>query len=170
VIGIIGTNYGATTCWERWNGWVSGSTGGYANTGVGTWSSFNELWNASVGEWVWRTVAGINPDDVNPGFKNVIVYPRPGGGITNCSAVFNSIRGAIRSSWTNATSTYALSVNVPANATASVFLFGVTNLANITESGVAATNTVGLLATPVITNSTALFQIGSGSYIFNVNF
>lgn len=168
--GTIGTNYGATTCWERWNGWLSGSSGGYANTGVGTWSSFNELWNASVGEWVWRNVAGINPDDANAGFKNVIVYPRPGGGITNCSAAFNSIRGTIRSSWTNATSAYTLSVTVPPNATASVFLAGATNLASITESGVAATNTVGLLTTPTITNGTALFQIGSGSYTFNVSF
>jgi alpha-L-rhamnosidase len=117
-----------------------------------------------------KKVFGTNPDETNPGFKNVIVYPRPGGCITNCSAAFNSIRGTIRSTWTNAASTYALSVTVPPNATASVFLLGATNLANITESGVAATNTVGLLAAPVITNGTAFFQIGSGSYIFNVAF
>jgi alpha-L-rhamnosidase len=168
--GTIGTNYGATTCWERWNGWVSGSRGGYANTGVGTWSSFNQLWNASVGEWVWRNVAGINPDDNSPGFKNVIVYPRAGGGITSCLASFNSIQGTIRSSWTNAASNYTLSVTVPPNATASVFLLGATNLANITESGGAATNAVGLLSTPVVTNGAALFQIGSGSYLFNASF
>jgi alpha-L-rhamnosidase len=168
--GIIGTNYGATTCWERWNGWVSGSIGGYANTVQGTYNSFNELWNASVGEWVWRNVAGINPDDTSPGFKNVIVYPRPGGGITNCSGALNSIRGTIRSSWTNTPSTYALSVSVPANATASVFLIGATNLASITESGSPATNAVGLLSTPVVTNGAALFQIGSGSYLFNASF
>jgi hypothetical protein len=115
--------------------------------------------NASVGEWIWRNVAGINPDDSNPGFNNVIVYPRPGGGITNCSAAFDSIHGAMRSSWTNAASTYTLSVNVPANTTSSVFLLGATNLANITERGLAATNAVGLLAPPVITNGAALFQI-----------
>jgi alpha-L-rhamnosidase len=126
------------------------------------------LWR--LGEWVWRDVAGINPDNNNSGFKNVIVYPRPGGGITNCSATFNSIHGTIRSSWTNAATNYTLSVTVPPNATASVFLVGATNLASITEGGLAATNAVGLLSTPVVTDGAALFQIGSGSYLFNASF
>jgi alpha-L-rhamnosidase len=117
-----------------------------------------------------KKVFGINPDETNPGFKNVIVYPRPGGGITNCSATFNSIHGTIRSSWTNAASNYTLSVTVPPNATASVFLLGATNLASITESGLAATNAAGLLCTPVVTNGAALFQVGSGAYLFNASF
>jgi len=168
--GVIGTNYGATTCWEHWNGWLSGSRGGYFNTSLNGYNSFNELWNASVGEWVWRNVAGFNLDETNPGFQNVVIYPRPGGGITNCSASFNSIHGTIRSSWTNGTSTYALSVTVPANTTASVFLSGATNLASITENGLPATNAAGLIITPVVTNGAALFQIGSGSYNFYVTF
>jgi alpha-L-rhamnosidase len=166
--GTIGDNYGATTCWEHWNGWISGLGGGYGNSGAGKWDSHNELWNASVGEWVWRTVAGINLDASNPGFKNVIVYPQPGGGITNCFAGFNSIHGTIRSSWTKTASTHTLSVTVPANTTASVFILGATNLANITESGLVATNAVGVLYPAVITNGAALFQVGSGIYCFDV--
>ncbi|HEV2211344.1 MAG TPA: family 78 glycoside hydrolase catalytic domain [Verrucomicrobiae bacterium] len=162
--------YGASTCWEHWNGWVSGTGGGYASLGPGTYNSFNELWNTSVGEWIWRVVAGINPDDNNPGFQNVIIYPQPGGSITNCSAAFNSIHGAIVSAWTNAPTTYTLSVTVPANSTASIFVVGSTNLANITESGTGSSNFVGLLSSPVITNGVALFEVGSGSYDFKVSF
>ena len=49
-------------------------------------------------------------------------------------------------------------------------LSGATNLTGVTESGSAATNAVGLLAAPTVGNGAALFQLGSGSYRFNVNF
>ena len=56
------------------------------------------------------------------------------------------------------------------NGPGALSLLGATNLAGITESGSPATNTIGLLGTPVVSNGAALFQIGSGSYRFNVNF
>jgi alpha-L-rhamnosidase len=163
-------SYGASTGWEHWNGWVSGTGGGYGRSRTATYNSFNELWNTSVAEWVWTIVAGINPDDNSPGFENVIISPQPGGGITNCFAVFGSIHGKILSTWATTLTNYSLSVAIPANTTASVFIVGATNLAEVTESGMPASNAVGVLALPTLTNGAALFQVGSGSYSFNVAF
>jgi len=89
-----GTNsYGATTCWEHWDGLVSGTNGGYYS--FFPYNSFNHFWAGSVGEWIYRNIGGINPDDSAPGFQNVIIEPQPGGGITNAFASFNSIRGPV---------------------------------------------------------------------------
>jgi hypothetical protein len=44
------------------------------------------------------------------------------------------------------------------------------DLAGITEVGLPATNAPGLLSRPAVTNGAALFQVGSGSYMFNVSF
>ena len=160
--------HGFTTCWEGWNTYISGAgtdKGYYPNNSL---SSFNHLPFGAVGEWIWEVVAGINLDDSNPGFKNVIIKPQPGGGITNAYASFNSIHGPITVSWTNdlSTTTFSVEATVPANATASIYLLGATNLDTITESGNRAINTSGLLAVPKVTNGAALFEVGSGSYRF----
>lgn len=168
--GIIGTNYGSTTMWERWDGWKSGSDGGYNSD----YSSFNQVWNGAVGEWIFKVIGGINPDDCNPGFKNIIIYVQPGGGITNATTAFNSIHGPISTSWTNtiAASNFTLSISIPANTTGSIYLPS-TNLHNIRESGLAVTNAPGLFSyyftnAPNWTNGATVFQMGSGTYRFNV--
>jgi alpha-L-rhamnosidase len=167
-------NYGATTSWERRNGWVSGSGGGtYAAGSSG--NSFNHLWiGAEPGEWIYRTMVGINPDENNPGFQNTVIHPQPplpGGPITNAWASFNSIHGAIVASWTcttNSSSTnLALTLTVPANVTASVYIPS-TVWGNITEGGVPAANSPGVFYYQT-TNSSTLFEIGSGTYSFNAN-
>jgi hypothetical protein len=50
-------NLGATTIWERWNSMEA--DGRVSSTGM---NSFNHYAYGSVGEWMWRTMAGLNPD------------------------------------------------------------------------------------------------------------
>jgi alpha-L-rhamnosidase len=156
--------YQETTIPEHWNSYVSGTGGGYLSVA----NSFNHYAFGSVGEWIYKIIGGISPDDNYPGYKNVVINPQPGGGITNASTTFNSIHGLIATAWTNnaATTNYNLSVTVPANTTASVYL-PATNLSNIAESGLSSTNFNGLLFYQ-ITNGNTLFQVGSGVYNFTV--
>ena len=63
---------GATTIWERWDGYVKGR--GFQDPGM---NSMNHWAFGAVGEWMWRDLAGINPDDEQPGFKHFIIRPRP---------------------------------------------------------------------------------------------
>ncbi len=106
---------GATTIWERWDGWVEGR--GFQSPGM---NSFNHFAFGAVGEWVFRHIAGINPDPEYPGYKHIIIHPRPGGGLTWAKAEYNSIHGKIRSSWKISTDSFTLDVTIPANTSATV--------------------------------------------------
>jgi alpha-L-rhamnosidase len=153
-----------TTTSERWNSYVSGAGPGHGYSGQGGGNSFNHYAFGSVGELVWRTVAGINADDSNPAYKNVVITPQIGAGLTYASGFFHSIHGLISSSWTTNNTTNSYAITVPANATATLYIPS-TNLARITESGLPATNAPGVLVLP-ITNGASAFQLGSGSYNF----
>ncbi len=170
---------GSTTIWEGWNTYLAGpaNPGSLPVNDRGYYpqilTSFNHLPYGAVGEWIWKIVAGINPDDGNPGFKNVIIEPQPGGGITNVFALFSSIHGPIACTWTNSTSarTFSLTITNPANTTASVYLPCTNSLGNMLESGVSAAQQYPYYTTnpPGFTNGAVVFQVGSGGYKFTVS-
>jgi len=108
---------GATTIWERWDGYVKGR--GFQDP---TMNSFNHVAFGSVGEWVWRYVVGLNPDESRPGWKHFTVAPKPGGGLTWARGEYESIRGTISSSWKIEVGKFRLEVVVPPNTTATVIM------------------------------------------------
>ncbi len=110
---------GATTIWERWDGYVKGR--GFQDPGM---NSMNHWAFGAVGEWVWRTVTGLNPDESQPGWKHFTIAPVPGGGLTRASGEYNSIRGLISSSWEIRDGKFSLDVTVPPGCTATVRLPG----------------------------------------------
>ena len=113
---------GATTIWERWDalrpdGSVAmDSLGGPGRSMV----SFNHYAYGSVGDWLHRVVAGLAPGE--PGYRHVVVHPRPGGGLTNASAALESRYGRIAVAWRIEDRTFALDVELPPNVTATVVL------------------------------------------------
>lgn len=108
---------GATTIWERWDGYVKGR--GFQKPMM---NSFNPWALGAVGEWVWRNVVGLNPDESRPGWKHFTVAPRPGGGLTWARGRYDSVRGTIVSDWRVEAGRFRLDVTVPANTTATVSL------------------------------------------------
>ena len=113
--------HGATTIWERWNGWTEED--GLFDPGM---NSFNHYAFGSVGEWLYETVAGLRPDPAAPGYEHFFVEPHPGGGLDWVSLRYNSIRGPIAVRWEVAEGgggkTFRLDVTVPPNTTATVLL------------------------------------------------
>jgi alpha-L-rhamnosidase len=146
---------GATTIWERWDGYVSGR--GYLY-------SLNHYAIGSVGEWIWRNVVGINPDDNQPGYKHIIIHPRPGGGLTWARGQYNSIHGPIVCGWKVSNTGYEMEVSIPANTTATVYI-PAQNIGNITERGKPALNAGGVKYLRM-DKSFAVVEVGSGSYMF----
>ena len=67
---------GATTIWERWDSMLPD---GSVNPGEMT--SFNHYALGAVADWLHRRVAGLAP--AAPGYRRVLVRPRPGGGLTH---------------------------------------------------------------------------------------
>jgi alpha-L-rhamnosidase len=104
---------GATTIWERWDGWTEEN--GFQSPNM---NSFNHYSLGSVGEWLYRYVAGI--DLGSPGYGQIVIRPRPGGGLTHASGTYDSVRGRISSSWKIEDDRFVLEVLIPPNTTATV--------------------------------------------------
>jgi alpha-L-rhamnosidase len=109
--------HGGTTIWERWDGYVEGR--GYQNPGM---NSFNHYAIGAVGEWMYRVIGGLNPDENAPGWKHFHVRPIPGGGLAWARMAYHSVRGPIKVEWHDDAGKFTLDLSVPPNTTATVIL------------------------------------------------
>jgi alpha-L-rhamnosidase len=151
---------GATTIWERWDGYVKGR--GFQDPGM---NSFNHWAFGSVGEWVWRELVGINPDDQQPGYKHFLIHPRPCGDLAWAKARYDGIRGPIVSEWRIAGGQILLHVEVPANTTATVIV-PTSSPAAVSEGGKARGVGAGVTPLGPMAEGGAAFAIASGRYDF----
>ncbi len=114
---------GATTVWEQWAGFAKGHGQTFNDQFVGGgMNSFNHYALGSVGEWVWKDVVGIQPDDEHPAYEHVAVHPQPSGNITWAHGRYDSIRGAIDVNWKLDGERFSLQLTVPPNTRATVIL------------------------------------------------
>lgn len=148
---------GATTVWERWNSYT-------IEDGFGpvSMNSFNHYAFGSVGEWLFSTMAGIDTD--GPGYKKIIIRPRPGGGITWVKAGYDSIRGKIRSDWRIDGDDFELKVTIPANTTARVYV-PAADPARVTVDGRPVKDS-GNVRLAGMEDGSAVYEAGSGTYVF----
>ena len=147
---------GATTIWERWDGWTEEK--GFQDPSM---NSFNHYSFGAVGRWLFGTVAGIDTD--GPGFKKIIIRPRPGE-ITNAKASYDSINGEISTDWVQKGRMFKLNVTIPANTTATVYV-PAEDVEAVNESGkkTAEVENVEFLR---MEDGCAVFAAGSGQYRF----
>jgi alpha-L-rhamnosidase len=150
---------GATSIWERWNGWTPND--GFADPGM---NSFAHYSFGAVYQWMAETIGGIR--SAAPGYDRIIIAPQPGGGLTSARTVYNCIHGRIESDWKVGANRFELRVDIPANTTARIELPAVSGAA-ITESG----RPISQAPAVRVTNreaDRANLEIGSGSYHFAV--
>jgi alpha-L-rhamnosidase len=110
---------GATTIWERWDGIKP--DGSFQDSGM---NSFNHYAYGAIGEWMYRVVAGIQIDEVKPGYKHMVIEPRPGGGLTYARASVETMYGLVAAGWEKTNDKLTVKVQIPANTTATVKLPG----------------------------------------------
>jgi len=108
---------GATTIWEHWDGLKPDGTMWSAEM-----NSFNHYAYGAIGEWLYRTVAGIEIDEQKPGYKHIIFKPLFGGAISYVNAVYKSIYGDVRIYWRIKEGEGFVKINVPVNTTATLYL------------------------------------------------
>jgi alpha-L-rhamnosidase len=99
---------GATTVWERWDailpdgsihpGTMTHLEGDDAG-GDSHMLSFNHYAYGAVIDWVYRHVAGIAPTVEAPGYRRVLVGPRPHASVRWAKASIESAYGAIGIDW-----------------------------------------------------------------------
>jgi len=157
---IYSINQGATTIWERWDGYVKGR--GFQNPGM---NSFNHYSIGAVGEWMYRVILGINPSEKNPGFKHFTIKPQPGGTLTWAKGSYKSINGLISSEWRKDKEQFKLDVEIPVNTSATIIL-------PVNQNAPIKLNSKAVPAEMInrdhnMDNETAI-DLGSGKYAFEV--
>jgi len=114
---LYAVTQGATTIWERWDGWTQES--GFQTPEM---NSFNHYAYGAIGDWLYQTVAGIEPDATAPGYKHTLLRPQPGGGLTCARATLDTLYGVLSSDWKIENGNFEYTVTVPPNTTATVHL------------------------------------------------
>ncbi|MDQ8198591.1 family 78 glycoside hydrolase catalytic domain [Pelagicoccus enzymogenes] len=106
---------GATTMWERWNSWTKDS--GFGDDGM---NSFNHYAYGAIGEWLYRTVGGIDQTSKSIGYKKLLIRPQAGGGLQWAKTSLQTPQGLARCEWSIEGTTFELLVEIPPNAIAEV--------------------------------------------------
>jgi alpha-L-rhamnosidase len=148
---------GATTIWERWDGWTEEK--GFQSPNM---NSLNHYSLGSVGEWLYRYVAGI--DGESPGYERILIRPHPGGYLTHASAEYDSVRGMIMSAWSIEGDRFELEVTIPPNTKATVHIPAADG-ATVTEGDVPLEEAEGVEYLRA-SGQEAILAVGSGRYRF----
>jgi len=112
---------GATTVWERWDAIKADGSihGGEMDTGDGGGMlSFNHYAYGAMIDWVYRTVAGLAPDPDEPGYRRVLVAPRPADALTAAAARIDTAFGRLSIEWRLDGDDLVAELEVPYGATA----------------------------------------------------
>ena len=149
--------HGATTIWELWNG----------NTANPSMNSQNHV--MLLGDlliWMYENVAGIKSDETAVAFKKIIMKPSFDVDLAFVNASYESPYGKIISSWKKENGELKWNITVPANSRAIVYI-PAKSKDDVQEGGKRTSTEEGIQFLK-IENGQAVFEIGSGSYSFNV--
>ncbi|HVU32500.1 MAG TPA: family 78 glycoside hydrolase catalytic domain [Opitutaceae bacterium] len=148
---------GATTVWERWDGWTPEK--GFQTIAM---NSFNHYSFGSVAEYLYRDVAGIDTDA--PGYRTIVIAPAIADGLTWAHASYRSISGRIESGWKREGNRLHLAIDIPANTTATVRV-PAANADTVQEGGQPAARAKDVRFER-FENGAAVYRVGSGKYVF----
>jgi alpha-L-rhamnosidase len=137
---------GATTVWERWDAIrADGSIHPGSMTtppnmparkgGEPHMLSFNHYAYGAVIDWVYRNVAGLAPDRERPGYRGVVIAPKPAVGIDWARASVESAYGTVAIDWRiEDDGTLAVDVDLPFG-TSGTFVAPVTDGSRVVIDG-----------------------------------
>jgi alpha-L-rhamnosidase len=147
--------HGATTIWELWNGDT-------ANPAMNSRNHIMLLGDLIA--WFYQDLAGIKA--VDAGFKEIVMIPPVITGLDKVDASYQTPYGLVKSSWANDKNHFTWHITIPPNSKALIYIPANTSGA-VTEGGQAAA-TVKYITLLKMENGRAIFQLGSGSYDFEV--
>jgi alpha-L-rhamnosidase len=150
---------GATTIWERWDGIQP--DGKFQDIGM---NSFNHYAYGAIGDWLYRVVAGLNP--AAPGYRQVLIRPRPGGKLTRAAASHDSPYGRLASAWRLEAGGLIVEVTLPPNTEAEVHL-PAADVAAVTEGGQPLAEAAGIVAVRRAEGAVVV-EVGAGRYTFAI--
>jgi alpha-L-rhamnosidase len=136
-----------------------------------SWAALPEVSNnhfmlGHIMEWFYSGLAGIRQEEGSVAFKNIKIYPQPVGDLTEAKGSYLSQYGLIRSEWKKKEKSFELSVTIPVNTTATVYI-PATEKQQLTESNVLVKDKAEVKFIGY-ENGRAILQVGSGNYTFKV--
>ena len=114
---LFSVKNGATTIWERWDGWTPER--GFQDSSM---NSFNHYSLGSVGTWLYSGAAGIQPDDASPGNKHFFLAPQFTTRLLHVKATLDSPYGVIASGWRVEKDQILYDVTIPPNSSATLVI------------------------------------------------
>jgi alpha-L-rhamnosidase len=140
---------GATTIWERWDGYTTEK--GFQDPGM---NSFNHYSFGSIGEWMYSVVGGVAQTPDSSGFKHLVIHPQVGGNLTWAKTAYDTPHGRVECSWKKSGGKLTVDVTVPTNTVADVVLDG-----EVTPADLEGVTLV----------SPSTYRVGGGKYSFAVD-
>jgi alpha-L-rhamnosidase len=126
---LYAVTQGATTIWERWDGWTAEK--GFQTPSM---NSFNHYAFGAVGEWLITAMAGIAPEPAAPGMQRFLLRPHLLPGLDHAGAHLDTVWGRIESAWRREADGCTWDVTVPPNTQARA-LIPCANPECVSESG-----------------------------------
>lgn len=83
-------------------------------------ASLNHVFLGDVSAWMMNHLAGINYDEKQPGFRNILITPHFAEGLDWAKGEYRSVRGLITSDWKREGKKVVLTVQIPADCTAEI--------------------------------------------------
>ncbi len=170
---LYSVEQGATTIWERWNSYTRES--GFGPVGM---NSFNHYAYGAVGEWMYRYMLGIEPDEENPGFRHFFLKPQPDRRsylpkqqslITSASATYQSRYGTIASTWSASDeNSLVYECSVPVGTTATLHLPIKNSETTVYENGILASQAEGVTYIGY-EDGCQVYELQSGTYQFSTD-
>jgi len=91
-------------------------------------ASLNHVFLGDITAWMTKTIAGINFDENQPGFRHVILKPHFLKDLSWAKGEYHSVNGKITSEWHREAGKIKLTVCIPANTTATLYTNKTINL------------------------------------------
>lgn len=158
---LYSIHQGATTIWEHWDGIKPDGT---------FWSedmnSYNHYAYGSIGDWLYRKVAGLDSDDEQPGYRRVKFRPRADSALTYAKAALDTPYGTVRSEWKlGEGGAVSYIFELPPNTTADAIVPG--KLAAVTCNGLKLEYVAGIVSFTEV-DGQVIIELGSGTYELQV--
>jgi alpha-L-rhamnosidase len=151
---------GATSIWERWDGWTPEN--GFQDPGM---NSFAHYSFGAVYQWMVENIGGIH--SAAPAYKEILIALQPDPQLKSAAVSYRSIRGLVATDWQEKDGQLLCNVTVPANTTAQVALLA-KSASDITEGGRPLDRAPGVQLLRQ-EGPNVILSIGSGRYAFAIS-
>jgi alpha-L-rhamnosidase len=139
---------GVTTSWEHWDKPGSGNHPMFGGGMV----------------WLYRKLAGMNADEDNPGYRNIIFHPQWAGDVSQVSYSNLTPYGMSGITWKKENGKISMKISVAVGSTATIFVPAVKK-EDVIENGKKIKKKSDVKFVRMV-NGYAVYQVGSGDYIF----